>query len=199
MPESVTDRCTKAHEYIFLFSKQPTYYFNNKAIQEPSTAKPPGNVTHKYTEAYEQGDSDEHRTKAGLVDYAQRQRKKRDTFKREGRKREQSIPGQTVDTHRPDREESDYDLDTRNKRSVWKVATKPYAEAHFATYPPELILPCVLAGSRPNDLVLDPFNGAGTTGLVALQNGRRYVGIELNPEYATLTRRRLAKVQLKMF
>ena len=130
MPESVTDRCTKAHEYIFLLSKSPKYYFNNEAIKEVAVGC-------------------------------------------EG--------------------------ETRNRRSVWTVATAPYAAAHFATYPPALVLPCVLAGSRPGDTVLDPFNGAGTTGLVALENGRQYVGIELNPEYAALTRQRLARVQMDMF
>jgi DNA modification methylase len=83
---------------------------------------------------------------------------------------------------------------TRNKRTVWTVTTKPYAEAHFATYPPDLIQPCVLAGCPEGGTVLDPFNGSGTTGQVALQNGRKYIGIELNSEYIELTKRRLSKV-----
>ena len=82
--------------------------------------------------------------------------------------------------------------DTRNKRSVWTVATRPYLEAHFATYPPDLIRPCVLAGTRPGDTILDPFNGSGTTGQVALEHGRDYIGIDLNTEYLELARRRLA-------
>jgi len=80
--------------------------------------------------------------------------------------------------------------DKRNKRSVWTVTTKPCREAHFATFPTELILPCVLAGCRPGGIVLDPFNGAGTTGIVSLQNGRNYCGIELNPEYAAMSMER---------
>jgi DNA modification methylase len=81
--------------------------------------------------------------------------------------------------------------ETRNKRSVWTVATRPYKGAHFATFPPALIEPCILAGSRSGDIVLDPFNGSGTTGQVAIEHGRRYLGVELNPEYVELTRVRL--------
>ena len=180
MPESVLDRCTKAHEYIFLLSKGPRYYFDHEAIKEAAVSSAPGN-------------------QGTLAEAADRWRSKADSFKRENSKRAEVIPGQTVGTHRPDRKESTYDVDTRNKRSVWTVATKPFAAAHFATYPPELILPCVLAGSRPGDTVLDPFAGSGTSGLVALENGRRFVGIELNPDYAALTRKRLARVQIDMF
>ena len=79
----------------------------------------------------------------------------------------------------------------RNKRSVWTITTKPYREAHFATYPPDLIEPCILAGSKEGDLVLDPFSGSGTTGEVALRNGRNYIGLELNPEYAKISEKRL--------
>ena len=82
----------------------------------------------------------------------------------------------------------------RNRRSVWTVNTRPFAEAHFATFPPDLVLPMVLAGSREGDTVLDPFNGAGTTGLVAVQEGRRYIGCELNPEYVAMSERRIAGV-----
>lgn len=86
---------------------------------------------------------------------------------------------------------ADKEWHERNKRTVWTVATRPFADAHFATYPPELIEPCVLAGSRPSDTVLDPFNGAGTTGLVASRHGRDYIGIELNPRYAAMARQRI--------
>lgn len=88
---------------------------------------------------------------------------------------------------------------TRNKRNVWTVNTHPYAEAHFATMPPKLIEPCILAGSRPGDIILDPFMGAGTTALVALQHGRRYVGIELNPAYVELATRRIETVQQQLW
>jgi site-specific DNA-methyltransferase (cytosine-N4-specific) len=83
----------------------------------------------------------------------------------------------------------------RNKRSVWTVTTKPYAEAHFATFPPDLIEPCILAGSKAGDIVLDPFSGSGTTGAVALKHGRAFVGCELNPDYIELAHRRIGKTQ----
>ena len=79
----------------------------------------------------------------------------------------------------------------RNKRSVWEIATQPFPEAHFATYPEKLVEPCILAGSREHDAVLDPFTGSGTTGVVALRYGRDFIGIELNPEYAAMARRRI--------
>lgn len=149
MPESVRDRCTKAHEYIFLLSKSPRYYFDHEAIKEPADPK-------------------NHRKSPGI---------------------RRTAPGSTPHGG-PASGERTYE--TRNRRSVWTVATRPYKGAHFATFPPTLIEPCVLAGSRPGDLVLDPFNGSGTTGVVALAQGRRYIGIELNPEYLALTEQRLA-------
>lgn len=120
MPESVRDRCTKAHEYMFLLSKSEKYFFDNEAIKEPAV-----------------------------------------------------------------------DGETRNRRSVWTVATRPYKGAHFATFPPALIEPCILAGSRPNDIVLDPFMGSGTTAVVAVKHGRRYIGCELNEEYGDLQDERI--------
>jgi DNA modification methylase len=190
MPESVRDRCTKAHEYIFLLSKSERYYFDIEAMKEPATSGPPGNRSHRGEEAYRKGD-EKHRTKVGLAAYAERQRSRADSFKRDGSKREQTIPGQGYGTHRPDREESTYDLATRNRRSVWTVATRPYKGAHFATFPPALIEPCILAGSRPGDIVLDPFMGSGTTAAVAIQHGRQYLGCELNPEYGPLQQERI--------
>lgn len=192
MPESVTDRCTKAHEYLFLLSKSPRYYWDLEAMKEPATGELPGNKKHKHTAAYDAGDSTA-RTKAGLVAYAQRQRSKRDSFKREASKRAEVHPGQSVGTHRPDRAESDFDTGTRNRRSVWTVATKPYRGAHFAVFPPTLIEPCVLASSRPGDVVLDPFAGSGTTGAVAVGHGRRFIGCELNPSYIALAEERIGK------
>ena len=215
MPESVTDRCTKAHEYLFLLTKSERYFWDAAAMQEKAVgmnlhdltgqgyAAPgqtpnrgnrlPGNGNPpKGQAAYEAGD-DLHRTKAGLLGYAERQRSKRDSFKRDDSKRAEVIPGQTVGTHRPDREESSYPTATRNKRSVWTVATRPYKGAHFATYPPALIEPCILAGSRPGDTVFDPFAGSGTTGAVAVTHGRKFVGCELNPEYIKLADARIAK------
>jgi site-specific DNA-methyltransferase (adenine-specific) len=120
MPEPVTDRCTKSHEYLFLLSKSPKYFFDSEAMKEDAV-----------------------------------------------------------------------DGETRNKRDVWVVTPSRYKEAHFATYPPELILPCVLAATKPNDLILDPFSGSGTTGQVAMEQGRNYLGLELNPEYAEMSYNRL--------
>ena len=191
MPESVRDRCTKAHEYIFLLSKNERYYFDADAMQEPTVGALPGNKNHRGATASAEGD-EKRRPKAGLTAYCERQRSKRDSFKRDNSKRAEVIPGQTVGTHRADREESDYDTATRNRRSVWTVATRPYKGAHFATYPPALVEPCVLAGSRPGDTILDPFGGSGTTGEVAVLAGRRAVLCELNPEYVALAERRIA-------
>jgi DNA modification methylase len=152
MPESVTDRPTKSHEYIFLFTKSPKYYYDHEAIKEP-TVTDVGNAQIRFG-GNKYGDSDDpkHATKSGNV-------------------------------YEPS--------ETRNKRSVWTVSTKPYKEAHFATYPPDLITPCILAGTKEGDIVLDPFSGSGTTGAVALENGRNYIGLELNPEYANLSVNRI--------
>lgn len=158
MPESVRDRCTKAHEYIFLLSKSPRYYFDHEAIKEPAVGGQTGRAA---------------------------------SFKREGSKRAQAIPGQTVGTHRADREDVAYNGETRNKRSVWTVSTRPYPGAHFATFPPDLIEPCILAGCPEGGAVLDPFGGAGTTGLVAQRHGRNAILCELNPEYAEMARERI--------
>jgi DNA modification methylase len=160
MPESVRDRCTKAHEYIFLLSKSERYYFDSEAMKEPAVSeKPAGNKRHKYVDACADGENEKHRTKAGLLALTGREWKK------------------------------------RNRRSVWSVPTTPYKGAHFATFPPALIEPCILAGSRPGDIVLDPFMGSGTTAQVALQHDRKYLGCELNPEYGPLQQERISSVQ----
>ena len=191
MPESVTDRCTKAHEYVFLLSKSPRYYFDADAIAEPSIGRSPGNIKPQKGEiAYAEGD-EKMRTRAGLTAYAGRHRSQRDSFKRENSKRAEVFPGQSMGTHRPDREESAYPLDTRNKRSVWTIAPAPFKEAHFATFPPALVEPCILAGCPIDGMVLDPFGGAGTTGLVADRLQRNAILIELNPEYSTIARNRI--------
>ena len=136
MPESVTDRPTKAHEYIFLLTKSQRYYYDSEAVKEPAVKGAAGSEFHT-------GKSGIHQ----LGRSSTKPRSKADSFKREGSKREQTIPGQGYGTHRPDREESDYDLETRNRRSVWTVPTSPYPGAHFATFPPALIEPCILAGT----------------------------------------------------
>lgn len=153
MPESVRDRCTKSHEYIFLLSKSPQYYFNNEAIKEPSIHA--GRILNY--------DESKYKDKNGNV--------------KKG-----------YETHVTGKREI---KDTKNKRSVWVVTVKPYKGAHFATFPKELIEPCVLAGSRKNDIVFDPFMGSGTTAQVAFQHGRQYLGCELNKEYEKLQNERI--------
>lgn len=165
MPESVRDRCTKAHEYVFLLSKSERYFFDGEAMKEPAVSGATGAAA---------------------------------SFKRDGSKREQTIPGQGYGTHRPEREDVAYNL-TRNRRSVWTVATRPYKGAHFATFPPALIEPCILSGSRPGDIVLDPFMGSGTTAAVALQHGRQYLGCELNPAYQPLQDARVESVFAELY
>lgn len=151
MPESVRDRCTKAHEYVFLLSKSPTYYFDADAIKEPSVTNDPRRpYTSKGAKELD-GRSD---WKSG--------------GKRDGE-----------------------DFTKRNRRSVWTVATRPYKGAHFATFPPDLIEPCIQAGAPENGIVLDPFMGSGTTAAVASKLGRFAMGCELNPDYVELIRERL--------
>ena len=155
MPESVQDRCTKAHEYLFLLSKAERYFYDYEAIKEPAVdLRGPGNTSPVI-----------------------------------------SLPGE--------REGENANLrgslhkigirDTRNRRSVWSIPTQGFAGAHFATFPLRLVEPCILAGSPPGGIALDPFCGSGTTGCAALMLGRGFVGIELNPEYAALARERIAQ------
>lgn len=148
MPESVTDRCTKAHEYIFLLSKSPKYYFDSEAIKIPVKQEW---GTRDRTNGKYHNDGTGLRPHSGL--------------------------------------EKSYTK--ANKRSVWTVTTKPFKDAHFATYPESLIVPCVLAGCAEGGLVLDPFMGAGTTALVSKKLGRNYVGFELNPEYRNIAIKRI--------
>lgn len=157
MPESVRDRCTKAHEYIFLLSKSDRYYFDHEAIKEPAKVSSEGI---RFGGA-KYGDSNDpkHATKSGNVSK---------------------------------------EYEKANKRSVWSVPTKPYSGAHFATFPVELITPCIQAGSRPGDVVLDPFMGSGTTAQVAMQWDRNYLGCELNPEYGALQNERIQQ-ELTLF
>ena len=163
MPESVRDRCTKAHEYIFLLSKSKKYFYDNEAMKEPATTSERDIKRARITGRGDQASS------ANYLGSPQRDKSG-------------GFP------------QSDPDNPTRNRRSVWTVATRPYKGAHFATFPPALIEPCVLAGSRPDDIVLDPFMGSGTTAQVALKLGRQYIGCELNPDYAALQNQRINEV-----
>jgi DNA modification methylase len=150
MPESVTDRPTKAHEYVFLMSKSARYYYDADAIREPAS------------------DNTHARTKKG-TGYL--------TPKHAG------LGTRTLNI--------DAETDGRNCRSVWSITPRPYKGAHFATMPPPLAERCILAGSRPGDVVLDPFFGSGTTGMVAQKLGRKWIGFDLNPAYEALQRERI--------
>ncbi|HGN4787479.1 TPA: site-specific DNA-methyltransferase [Pseudomonas aeruginosa] len=153
MPESVRDRCTRAHEYVFMLTKAPRYYYDHEAVKEDAVSEhPSGNG-----------------------------------FKRDARESYKNLDG----TARGNDEQWTGVGGKRNRRSVWTVPTAGFKGAHFATFPPDLIRPCVLAGAPRGGLVLDPFGGAGTTALVTMQEGRRSVLIELNPEYAAIARNRL--------
>jgi len=156
MPESVRDRCTKAHEYVFLLSKSQSYHFDADAIKERATSNA----------------NDKRRGDGGRYKDVQ------DTYGA---------------THCGVSEDG-----KRNKRSVWTVATKPYKGAHFATFPPDLIRPCILAGCPKDGTVLDPFGGSGTTAQVALEEGRKAVLCELNTDYIALAHKRLEGLQLRI-
>jgi DNA modification methylase len=187
MPESVKDRPTTAHEYLFLLSKSERYYYDADAIKEPvtGTANARGSGVNPKCAGWMDGPG-AHRT----LDHA----KPGGSYKGSvpGRK---DRPGQDRRSKRPRQNESfsavvSELVENRNKRSVWTVPTAPYADAHFATYPAALITPCILAGTKPGDVVLDPFGGSGTTGATALCLGRRVVLIELNPDYAQFIEQR---------
>jgi len=149
MPESVRDRCTKSHEYIFLLSKNKKYYYDNESIKEP--AKDWGTRDRSKGKYHNEG--------TGLQPHS----------------------GLTKSYSK------------KNKRSVWTITKKPYKGAHFATYPPELIEPCILAGSEKNDIILDPFMGSGTTAMVAKSLGRYYIGCELHEDYGKLIDKRVGE------
>lgn len=163
MPESVTDRCTKAHEYIFLLSKNAKYYYDGDSIRSPHQ---PNSL-----ERYEYGhNAPEDYT--GMVSAASKTG---------------AFQSKRMGDH--------VNMLGVNRRSVWTVTTKPFKEAHFATFPEDLIEPCALAGCPEGGIILDPFMGAGTTGVIAKQNYRNYVGIELNPQYVNMANQRIASVQ----
>lgn len=191
MPESVTDRCTKSHEYIFLLSKSQKYFFDADSIREKRTSDEDANTFRGG--AY---------TNGNIINSELGKRKV------VGNKKIK-IPGGwdlgagahgTI--HRTGRTEAEYQLaeikDGRNKRSVWTISPQPFPEAHFATFPEDLIVDCIKAGCPENGIVLDPFMGAGTTALVSRKLNRNFIGFELNCDYINIAENRLRK-ELGMF
>lgn len=172
MPSSVTDRLTVSHEQIFLLSKSPKYYYDIDAIREPHQSFDKRNITER---------SQKYRGKFNASNL------------------------ETVNSPRAHAQREGYDEGSfynpkgRNRRTVWHVNTKPLKEAHFATFPPDLITPCILAGCPEGGIVLDPFMGAGTTGVVAKSLRRNYVGFELNPEYIEIAKQRIANTPEPLF
>ncbi len=182
MPESITDRPTKSHEYIFLMSKSKNYYY--EAIQEIATGYDGRkDIIMKGSKKYQNG--------FGPTDTAPQSIavKGHERWKFKNLKEKGQQPN-TIHEKRANRE-SDELYPVRNKRSVWPVNTKPYAEAHFATFPENLIVDCIKAGCPENGIVLDPFMGAGTTGLVAKKLNRNYIGYELNSDYTKIAEKRI--------
>jgi len=180
MPESVKDRCTKAHEYIFLLSRGPRYFYDNEAIKEPASPD-----THA---RYARGRSTDHKWADGGPGNQTIAKSFEHMRPGVNPKAAENVPGSRQNASFS---EAVKDIvDDRNKRSVWTVPTYPYPGAHFATFPPDLIKPCVLAGCPEGGTVLDPFLGSGTTAQVAQDLGRRCVGIELNPKYCKLAVKR---------
>ena len=169
MPESVTDRCTKSHEYMFLLSKNPTYYFDHDSMMEDAVLddkRPPGIVRDR------------------LYQYNSKRNNNPEAFMLKDNK-----------PHSSDYRYLDNTSSKRNRRDVWTINVSKYKEAHFATFPEKLVEPCILAGARPGDVVMDVFNGSGTTGAVAINNDRKYIGIELNKDYIDLTIDRFDKLK----
>ena len=172
MPESVTDRCTGSHEYIFLLSKSARYFYDHEAILEEHITKenrPDGIVRDR------------------IYDYDSKLKKMRGfKNKKTGAPRDPQHHGQNINYHKKG----------RNKRSVWTIPTQKFSGAHFAVFPEKIPEICVKAGSREGDIILDPFFGSGTTGLVAKKAGRKFIGIELNENYVKLAKKRLSQETL---
>jgi DNA modification methylase len=165
MPEAAKDRPTRAHEYVFLLSKSGRYYYNAEAVKELAVGYDPKKPGRKRGNA---------KTFRGGNAYTHGKAKNNSSAV------ERESHGLTAN-----------ETGKRNRRSVWTIATRPYKGAHFATFPEELVRPCILAGSRPGDMVLDPFSGSGTTGAVAAKEGRDFIGIDINPDYCKISEQRI--------
>lgn len=183
MPESVRDRCTKAHEYVFLLSKSDRYFYDAEAIAQPLAESSRHRLSQQNLANQKGSNRVPGKTNGNMKAVGPRfgGNKYGDGCREENRTKSGN--------------EWKGGSGKANRRSVWTVATRPYKGAHFATFPPALIEPCILAGSSTGDIVLDPFMGSGTTAAVALQHGRKYLGCELNPAYGELQQRRLGGAQ----
>lgn len=193
MPESVRDRCTKSHEYVFLLSKSKKYYFDQTAILEPCSPN-----THARLSQDVQAQIGSERANGGAKSNGNMKataRKTNGVGWGHGSDAEERQRGRVKDNDSMNSALAIMPTE-RNKRSVWTVSTHSFKGAHFATFPPDLIRPCILAGAPRGGVVLDPFGGAGTTSLVSMQEGRRSIICELNPEYAAMARRRIDKAWL---
>ena len=200
MPESVTDRCTKAHEYIFLLTKSAQYHYNAEAIYELANYDGRKDTMMKGSQKYANGFYDnEDATQTMAARGHERWPRKLDVTKTAGN-------GSSLANHSGcvDMETSKYlghildGAPARNRRSVWTIPTKPYKQAHFATFPPELPRLCIMAGSKQGDIILDPFCGSGTTLFVARELGRRWIGFDISEKYCTLARRRVAAARVPL-
>lgn len=193
MPESVTDRCTKAHEYIFLLSKSQKYYYDHEAIKQPMAAS-----------SFDRLNQDVESQEGSERVPGKKNGKMKAVGQYVGGKKHKNIEdkGQHLHTFNKTRNYNGQEWENEdgkaNKRSVWTVTTKPFSEAHFATFPEDLIVDCIKAGCPENGLVLDPFMGAGTTALVASKLNRNFIGFELSADYIKITEKRLYS-ELGMF
>lgn len=208
MPETVRDRPTKAHEHIFLMSKSGKYYYDADAIAEPVSADTHARVARgrdgggqnpkalaagmgKTPAGWDTSPDGDHRGLEGR--YAGKAADKPDLGKGKHRVRIKANTEYTAAISAIQEGKL-----TRNIRDVWPIGTEGYKGAHFATFPRELVRRCILAGSKPGDIILDPFHGSGTTGEVAVSLGRHFVGLELNPEYVKLCQARKTTIGLAL-
>lgn len=190
MPESVKDRCTKSHEYLFLLTKSDKYYFDHEAIQEEANYDGCKDTMMKGSEKYKEsvvlGKKEHSFAAQGHQRWQTRSKENKKFGNRDG---DLSGPHSGKDWNPTVNDDLEY---VRNKRSVWTVNLKPFKEAHFATFPQQLIVDCIKAGCPEGGVVLDPFMGAWTTALVSRKLNRNYIGYEINPEFNKLGKKRLA-------
>jgi len=187
MPESVQDRPTRAHEYIFLLSKSARYYYDADAIREPFAESTIERINQPSFDLQTGGPKDPLNGNRSC-------RKTLENLAKSDKQRGHSLRHAGFNDRWDAMTKEEQQLKGANKRSVWTIATQPYPEAHFATFPEALVEPCILAGSKPGDTVLDPFLGSGTTAWVAQRLGRKCIGYELNPDYCELARKRNQQV-----